>query len=115
MAGIPEADSFYTVVARGWRPTVVNRAVTWTTLRDWSVRHRTQQDIIGEVSPALSAIPGVTSYALNPPPFNQEDNKTPVQLVIRGPSYEVLDGVVSRIKEDLSVIRCQSTSKAIST
>ena len=33
-ARIPEMDSYYTVVARGWRPTLVNRAVTWVTLKD---------------------------------------------------------------------------------
>ena len=101
-ARIPEMDSYYTVVARGWRPTLVNRAVTWVTLKDWSDRNRVQQEIVDDVQPALSAIPGATVFALNPPPFNQEDSKTPVQLVIRGPSYEVLDKIVTQIRHDLT-------------
>ncbi|HAN91018.1 MAG TPA: multidrug transporter AcrB, partial [Nitrospira sp.] len=75
---------------------------TWVTLKDWSDRNRVQQEIVDDVQPALSAIPGATVFALNPPPFNQEDSKTPVQLVIRGPSYEVLDKIVTQIRHDLT-------------
>ncbi|MGC3975782.1 MAG: efflux RND transporter permease subunit [Nitrospira sp.] len=99
-ASIPEMDSYYTVVARGWRPTLVNRAVTWVTLKDWSDRDRTQRDIINSVEPSLAAIPGATVFALNPPPFNQEDSKTPVQLVVRGPAYDVLDRIVAKVRQE---------------
>jgi multidrug efflux pump len=102
LSRIPEMDSYYTVVARGWRPTLVNHAVTWVTLKDWSERRRPQQEIITEVQPELSAIPGATTFAFTPPPFNQEESKTPVQIVIRGPSYEALDGTVSEIRADLA-------------
>ncbi|WHZ22198.1 MAG: RND multidrug efflux transporter [Nitrospira sp.] len=102
LSQIPEMDSYYTVVARGWRPTLVNRAVTWVTLKDWSDRSRHQRDIIDGVQPALSAIPGVTAFAINPPPFNQEESKTPVQVVVRGPSYEVLNETVTRIQQDVA-------------
>lgn len=99
-AAIPEMDSYYTVVARGWRPTLVNRAVTWVTLKDWSDRGRRQFEIVKEIDPALAAIPGATVFALNPPPFNQEDSKTPVQLVVRGPAYEVLDKIVEKVRHE---------------
>lgn len=99
-AGISEMDSYYTVVARGWRPTLVNQAVTWVTLKDWSDRDRLQRDIINDVAPALSAIPGATVFALTPPPFNQEDGKTPVQLVVRGPAYDVLDKIVTQVRQE---------------
>ena len=102
LARIPEMDSYYTVVAQGWRPTLVNRAVTWVTLKDWSERRRLQREILAGVEPELSTIPGVTAFAFNPPPFNQEESKTPVQLVISGPAYEVLDGIVANIREDLA-------------
>ncbi|GMV51094.1 MAG: putative multidrug efflux transporter [Nitrospira sp. OLB3] len=97
---IPEMDSYYTVVARGWRPTQVTRAVTWVTLKDWSDRDRVQREIVEEVKPALSAIPGASVFALNPPPFNQEDSKTPVQLVVRGPAYDVLDKIMTQVRHD---------------
>lgn len=99
-ARIPEMDSYYTVVARGWRPTQVTRAVTWVTLKDWSDRDRVQREIVEEVEPALSAIPGASVFALNPPPFNQEDSKTPVQLVVRGPAYDVLDKIMTQVRHD---------------
>ncbi|ULA62137.1 MAG: Multidrug transporter AcrB [Nitrospira sp.] len=99
-ASIPEMDSYYTVVARGWRPTLVNRAVTWVTLKDWSDRDRTQREVINKVEPALAAIPGATVFALNPPPFNQEDSKTPVQLIVRGPAYDVLDSLVAKVRHE---------------
>ncbi len=102
LAEIPELDSSYSVVAKGWRPTLVNHAVTWVTLKDWSDRRRPQAEIITEIQPALSAIPGATAFAFSPPPFNQEESKTPVQIVIRGPSYETLDGTVSKIRADLA-------------
>ena len=32
---------------------------------------------------------------------DREDSKTPVQLVIRGPSYDVLDNIVRQVRHDL--------------
>ncbi|WP_447599392.1 efflux RND transporter permease subunit [Nitrospira sp. Nam80] len=102
LARIPEMDSYYTVVARGDRQAVVNRAVSWVSLKDWSLRDRLQQRIVDEVTTPLATIPGVSAYAINPPPIDVvDDGKNPVQLVIRGPTYEVLDEVVSSIREEL--------------
>jgi multidrug efflux pump len=102
LARIPEMDSYYTIVARGEFQAVVNRAVSYATLKDWSARDRIQQDIVDELNPALTAIPGVSAYATNPPPIDVvDDGKDSVQLVIRGPAYEVLDEVVTKIREEL--------------
>ncbi|HEX2054862.1 MAG TPA: efflux RND transporter permease subunit [Nitrospiraceae bacterium] len=103
LARIPEMDSYYTVVARGERQAMVNRAASWASLKDWSIRDRIQQRIVEELNPALAAIPGVSAYAVNPPAIDiVDDSRNPVQLVIRGPSYEALDEVVSHIKAELS-------------
>ncbi len=100
---IPEMDSYYTVVARGERQAIVNRAASWVSLKDWSTRDRIQQDIVDELNPGLAAIPGISAYAINPPPIDVvDDSKNPVQIVIQGPVYEVLDEVVSKIREELS-------------
>jgi multidrug efflux pump len=61
LARIPEMDSYYTVVARGERQAMVNRAVSWATLKDWSMRDRIQQDLVDELNPAFAAIPGVSA------------------------------------------------------
>ncbi|HJR78032.1 MAG TPA: efflux RND transporter permease subunit [Nitrospiraceae bacterium] len=102
LARIPEMDSYYTVVARGEFQPIVNRAVSYATLKDWSIRNRLQQQIVDEVNHPLVAIPGVSAYAINPPSIDVvDDGKDSVQLVIRGPAYEVLDDVVSKIREEL--------------
>lgn len=103
LARIPEMDSYYTVVARGERQAIVNRAVSWATLKDWSMRDRIQQDIVDELNPTLAAIPGVSAYAISPPAIDVvDDSKNPVQIVIRGPAYETLDDIVLKIREELS-------------
>ena len=101
LSQIPELDSYYSVVARGWRPTLVNHAVTWVTLKDWSERRRPQHEIVAEVQPDLSEIPGATAFAFTPPPFIIKKKQMPVQTRIRGPSYEVLDGDGAQIRADL--------------
>ena len=102
LARIPEMDSYYTVVGRGERQAIVNRAASWATLKDWSMRDRLQQQIVDELNLPLAAIAGVSAYAISPPPIDVVgDSKNPVQLVIRGPAYEVLDDVVSKVREEL--------------
>lgn len=98
-APIAEIESTYTVVARGSRPTQVNRAASWTMLKDWDTRTRTQAAILQELEPRLSAITGVNAFAVSPPPFNQDADKPPAQLVIGGASYEALDVAAQRIKD----------------
>lgn len=97
LADVPEIATVYTVVARGSRPTVVSRAVSWPTLKDWDVRARSQQEVVEGLGTQLEAISGVTAFALNPPPFNQDSDAAPVQLVVGGVSYDELERTVSHI------------------
>jgi multidrug efflux pump len=87
---VPEVALNYTVVARGSRPTIVNRAASWVTLTDWERRDRTQQEIVGALNFRLGALTGVKASFLNPPPMEQSPEKTPVQFVLVGPTYEDL-------------------------
>jgi multidrug efflux pump len=88
---VPEVDMVYTVVARGERPTIVNRAASFVTLKDWSQRERVQQTIVAELNRGLSGLAGVKAFVLNPPPINDWSEKTPVQFVIGGLDYEELE------------------------
>ena len=94
---IPELHTTYTVVGRGTRPTNVTRAAIWTTLTDWGERRRSQREIIADVASRMAEIPGVRAFPNSPPPLNQSANKTPVQFVIGGQSYEELERSASLI------------------
>lgn len=102
IARLPTMDSYYTVVGHGGRPAMVNRAVSWVTLKDWSERVEVQRQTVERLQASLSAIPGASVVAVNPPPFNQEEGKSSVQLVIRGPSYQALDAAVTEIRRDVA-------------
>ncbi|MEX5280483.1 MAG: efflux RND transporter permease subunit [Nitrospiraceae bacterium] len=87
---VPEVTFNYMVVARGYRPTIVNRASSWVTLAEWEKRDRTQQDIVAELNARLGRLTGVKVSVLNPPPMEQSPEKTPVQFVLVGSTYEEL-------------------------
>ncbi|MEW6246193.1 MAG: efflux RND transporter permease subunit [Nitrospirota bacterium] len=89
-ATVPEIATTYTVVGRGGRPTVVNRAASWASLIDWDERSRAQREITAALTPRLAELGGVKAYLIDPPPMNQSANRTPVQFVIGGTSYEDL-------------------------
>ncbi|MER3424375.1 MAG: hypothetical protein C4293_15305 [Nitrospiraceae bacterium] len=97
LATVPEIATTYTVVARGSRPTIVNRAASYVSLTDWDLRARTQQEIVAGLSQRLEEFTGVKAYFVNPPPMDQSANKTPVQFVIGGPSYDALRRAADRL------------------
>ena len=87
---VPEIAQTYTVVARGDRPTMVNRAASWVTLKDWGERSRSQQDIVASLNHEIGKLAGVKAYLLNPPSIDEWSEKTPVQFVLGGLDYQEL-------------------------
>lgn len=87
---IPEIAHMYTVVALGDRPTRVNRAESWVTLKDWNDRTKSQQEIIAHLNQQLGKLTGVKAYLLNPPSIGDWSDKTPVQFVLGGLDYQGL-------------------------
>jgi multidrug efflux pump len=75
---IPEAEGYFVVAGN---PTV-NQGIAFTKLRPWDQRERKQQDIVKELGPELSALPGVQAYASNPPSLGQNASSKPVWIVI---------------------------------
>ncbi|MDF0643716.1 MAG: efflux RND transporter permease subunit [Nitrospira sp.] len=99
---IPEVDSIYTVVARGDRPTIVNRAGTWVTLKDWSDRSRSQQDIVAELNAQMPQLAGVKAFLMNPPAISEGSEKGSFQFVIGGVDYQELEQTAEKFLAKLS-------------
>jgi multidrug efflux pump len=100
---VPEIAHAYTVVARGDRPTMVNRAASWVTLKDWDERTKSQQEIVASLNQEIGKLTGVKAYLLNPPSIEEWSEKTPVQFVIGGLDYQELqqaaDQLVARLAD----------------
>jgi len=85
--------------AWGGRPSPVNSAFMVVRLKDWSDRKAKQQELVREIFPKLLAITGVRAFAINPPSLGLPGGQAPVQFVIGGPTYPVLDEWAERIVE----------------
>ena len=97
---IPEVSVFFTVVAPGMEsPTPVNNALGFVSLKPWSERTRSQQEIAAELMPKLFALPGALAFPINPPSLGQGFRSQPVQFVIQGPSYAEISDYVAKILE----------------
>jgi multidrug efflux pump len=107
MLDTPEITMFNSVVGRGNQ---VNGGYLFTRLKDWSDRDRTAQDIIKDIQPKLSQIPGVMAFANNPPAFGGFGQ--PVQFVVRHPDFDQLaqamDTLVKRARQIPGVINVDS-------
>ncbi|MFN4278381.1 MAG: efflux RND transporter permease subunit [Ferrovibrio sp.] len=85
--------------AWGGRPSPVNSAFMVVRLKDWSDREIKQQDVVKDAFPKLLAVTGVRAIAVNPPSLGQRGSQPPVQFVLGGPTYPILDGWADRIVE----------------
>jgi multidrug efflux pump len=94
---VPEIAHTYTVVARGDRPTMVNRAASWVTLKDWGERNRSQQEIVASLNHEIGKLTGVKAYLLNPPSIDEWSEKTPIQFVLGGLDYRELQQTAEQL------------------
>lgn len=94
LATVPEIDNFTSIVGWGGR---VNSGFLIVRLRDWAERERNVQQVIQEIQPQLSAIPGVLAFANNPPAFGGRGS--PVQFVVQHPDFDQLTGVMDELVE----------------
>ncbi|GLQ06377.1 efflux RND transporter permease subunit [Sneathiella chinensis] len=94
-----EGSSVFALVGSSSRPGPVNTAFMFTRLVPWEQRERSQQEIVSSVFPGLLAIPGVRAFAINPASLGQRGFQAPVQVIVGGPSYDVINGWVDRIIE----------------
>jgi multidrug efflux pump len=91
---IPEVEKFMAVTG----VPVVSQAISFSRLKDWSLRERSQMEIVKELTPKLSAIPGVLSFAVNPASLGQRPSDKPIQFVIQtSAGYEELQRIVQSL------------------
>lgn len=88
-ASTPEIERYFVVAGF---PTV-SQIIAFNGLRDWEDRERKQQEIVGEITPKLfGGIPGIMSFAVNPPSLGQSPIDKPVQFVLMTTApYEKLE------------------------
>ncbi|MGH8568329.1 MAG: efflux RND transporter permease subunit, partial [Gammaproteobacteria bacterium] len=103
LAEIPEIAGYFMVVAPGLdRPSPVNFAMAFVSLKPWEERARKQQAIAADLAPKLMSLPGVLAFPINPAPLGQSFRQTPIQFVIQGSSYPELQAFVERLMAEAS-------------
>jgi multidrug efflux pump len=92
------AAGILTIVAPGFgRPGQVNQAFTIVNLKDWSERSVKQQQVVKEAFPKILEVPGVRAFAVNPPSLGQSAAQAPVQIIIGGPSFKMIEEWTDRL------------------
>ena len=90
---IPEVTGY--LVVTGF-PQITNM-ISFSRLKPWSERDRTQQEIVNSIRAQLWDIPGIMAFAINPPSLGQSSRTQPVQFVIQtSGTYDDLEKYVDR-------------------
>ncbi len=90
LSDVPEIYTMNSMVAfgGGGGGGRVNTGMLFIRMIDWSERKRSVQEILSELQPKLSAVPGVLAFGSNPPAFGGFGQ--PVQFVVRHPDFDSL-------------------------
>lgn len=75
-------------------------AFTIVRLKDWGERDVSQQAIVAALQPQLMDVPGLRSFAVNPPGLGQRGFGKPLEVVVGGPSYEDVAAWSERLLEE---------------
>lgn len=97
-----EAERVFAFIGTFRQPGPANTAFMLTRLVPWEDRDRSQQEIVKSFFPALLAVPGVRAFAINPASLGQRGFRAPVQIILGGPSYDVINEWADRIIERAS-------------
>jgi multidrug efflux pump len=89
MAGVPEINSYFSIVGMGGD---VSGGFVFVNMKDWRDRVRSTQQVIGGIMPQLFGIPGVMAYAFAPSPIGGFGS--PVQFVVQHPDFDSLTAVL---------------------
>jgi multidrug efflux pump len=109
---MPEVEKTFSVIALGrGTPGQVTEGAMFTTLHPWDERERTQQVVVDELRQKMWAIPGMTSFPINPPALARGQGN-PISLVVQGPNATDLarhaDEIVERSRSVPGVVNLQS-------
>lgn len=76
--------------------------VSFSRLIHWGERSRSQREIVNEMQPKLSRIPGILAFAINPPSLGQSGRSLPVEYVVQASgTYEDLDRYVNLMMDEI--------------
>ncbi len=76
---VPEVERSFLVVGY---PTL-NQGISFSLLKPWDERTRTQQEIAASVGPKLLNVPGILAFPINPPPLGRSARDKPINIVIQ--------------------------------
>jgi len=94
LSEIPEVE--HQLVIAGSQ--AVNELISFSTLKAWETRERSQIEIARELQPKLNRIPGVRAFANNPGSFGESARSKPIEFIIQTTeSYAKLDEFVDRL------------------
>jgi HAE1 family hydrophobic/amphiphilic exporter-1 len=90
-----EATNVFATTGRG----AANSAFLVMTLADWSVRARTQQEIVAEVNAAVRNVPGVRAFAIQPNSLGIRGGGQGLRFAIAGSNYDEITDAATKLKE----------------
>jgi multidrug efflux pump len=86
------------------RPAPVNVANVFVRLKAWDERSASQQEMMREITPKISAIPGAFARVNSPGTLGQRGDPSPILFVLGGSDYETLRGwrdrLLDRVRQD---------------
>lgn len=95
----------------------VNNSIAIVSLEPWDARDRSTQEIVGGLFPALSALPGVRAFPIQPAGLGQRGFSTPVQFVLGGDTYEALaewrDAFLAKASENPLLLNLDADYKEV--
>ena len=110
MAGVPEINSYFSIVGMGGD---VSGGFVFVNMKDWRDRTKSTQEVIGGVMPGLFGIPGVMAFAFAPSPIGGFGS--PVQFVVQHPEFDSLTAVMpaflARASQIKGLVNVQSNLK----
>ena len=91
---IPEVETYFVIT--GSR--AVNELISFSRLKPWSERDRSQMQIAAELAPKLAQIAGIRASVNNPGSFGQSPRARPIEFVIQtAEDYKKLEEYVNRV------------------
>ncbi len=100
---VPERAGLFTAIALAFEgPGRVTDGFFFLPLKPHGERHRSQQEIVQDLFPKLMAVPGVLTFAINPPSLGGRFSATPVEYVLQAATYDELRPVVETMMAEAS-------------
>jgi multidrug efflux pump len=97
LKNIPEVKHYFVIV--GSR--AVTELISFSQLIPWEDRERSQMEVLDEIRPQLTKIPGVKAFGNNPGSFGQSARNKPIEFVIQtGESYQKLQEYVDKVLDE---------------